>query len=124
LTLPFFVLAVLIARCNSRVSVFHLVLTIVIVFATFQVEFPIPDRRQKRLIFGVCTSKMSLADDVDLESFVARPDKLSGAEIASICLEAGMQAVRKNRYIIMQKDFDKAFKVVLKKDNDDYQFYK
>jgi 26S proteasome regulatory subunit T3 len=32
---------------------------------------------------------MSLADDVDLESFVARPDKLSGAEIASICLEAG-----------------------------------
>jgi 26S proteasome regulatory subunit T3 len=89
-----------------------------------QVEFPIPDRRQKRLIFGVCTSKMSLADDVDLESFVARPDKLSGAEIASVCLEAGMQAVRKNRYIIMQKDFDKAFKVVLKKDNDDYQFYK
>ncbi len=85
---------------------------------------------------------MSLADDVDLESFVARPDKLSGAEIASICLEAGMhssfmrplrkfvtpcegmQAVRKNRYIILQKDFDKAFKVVLKKDNDDYQFYK
>jgi 26S proteasome regulatory subunit T3 len=36
----------------------------------------------------------------------------------------GMQAVRKNRYIILQKDFDKAFKVVLKKDNDDYQFYK
>ena len=88
---------------------------------------------------------MSLAEDVDLESFVARPDKLSGAEIASICLEAGMQAVRKNRYaaaplastplfccqgdtaaryIILQKDFDKAFKVVLKKDNDDYQFYK
>lgn len=92
--------------------------------AAAQVEFPIPDRRQKRLIFGVCTSKMSLADDVDLESFVARPDKLSGAEIASVCLEAGMQAVRKNRYIILQKDFDKAFKVVLKKDNDDYQFYK
>jgi 26S proteasome regulatory subunit T3 len=67
---------------------------------------------------------MSLADDVDLESFVARPDKLSGAEIASVCLEAGMQAVRKNRYIILQKDFDKAFKVVLRKDNDDYQFYK
>ena len=63
-----------------------------------QVEFPVPDRRQKRLIFGVCTSKMSLAEDVDLESFVARPDKLSGAEIASICLEAGMQAVRKNRF--------------------------
>lgn len=45
-----------------------------------------------------CTSKMNLADEVDLETFVSRPDKISNADIAAICLEAGMQAVRKNRY--------------------------
>ncbi len=32
-----------------------------------KVEFPHPDRRQKRLILQTITSKMSLADDVDLE---------------------------------------------------------
>ena len=30
------------------------------------------NRRQKRLIFQVCTSKMNLSDDVDLEDYVSR----------------------------------------------------
>lgn len=32
-----------------------------------KIEFPLPDRRQKRLIFQVCTSKMNLSEEVDLE---------------------------------------------------------
>jgi len=32
---------------------------------------------------------------------VCRPDKISNADIAAICLEAGMQAVRKNRCVCM-----------------------
>jgi 26S proteasome regulatory subunit T3 len=32
-----------------------------------KIEFPLPDRRQKRLIFTTVTSKMSLSDEVDLE---------------------------------------------------------
>lgn len=89
-----------------------------------KVEFPLPGRREKRLIFQVCTAKMNLSDDVDLEQYVARPDRISGAEIAAICLEAGMQAVRKNRYVVLQKDFDKAMKVCVKKSENEYEFYK
>jgi AAA+ lid domain len=40
----------------------------------------------------VCTAKMNLSDEVDLEDYVGRTDKISAAEIASICQEAGMQA--------------------------------
>jgi 26S proteasome regulatory subunit T3 len=32
-----------------------------------KIEFPHPDRRQKRLIFQVITAKMNLSEDVDLE---------------------------------------------------------
>ena len=32
-----------------------------------KIEFPLPDRRQKRLIYQACTSKMNLGDEVDLE---------------------------------------------------------
>lgn len=32
-----------------------------------KIEFPRPDRRQKRLIFQTVSQKMNLADDVDLE---------------------------------------------------------
>jgi 26S proteasome regulatory subunit T3 len=35
-----------------------------------------------------------------------------------------MQAVRKNRYVVIQKDFDKAYKIVVKKTEKDYNFYK
>lgn len=34
---------------------------------------------------------MNLSDEVDLEDFVGRTDKISAAEISSICQEAGMQ---------------------------------
>merc|ERR1711981_1441049 len=61
-----------------------------------KIEFPIPDRRQKRLIFSTITAKMNLSEEVDLEDYVARPDKISGADINAICQEAGMQAVREN----------------------------
>merc|ERR1712070_811778 len=89
-----------------------------------KIEFPQPDRRQKRLIFQVCTTKMNLSDEVDLEDYVSRPDKISAAEIAAICQEAGLHAVRKNRYVILPKDFDKGYKSNIKKSENDFEFYK
>ncbi|CAO3698213.1 unnamed protein product [Rhizopus microsporus] len=89
-----------------------------------KIEFPTPDRRQKRLIFQTITSKMNLSEEVDLEDFVSRPDKLSGAEIAAICQEAGMHAVRKNRYVILSKDLEKGYKANVKKEDSNFEFYK
>lgn len=54
-----------------------------------KIEFPMPDRRQKRLIFSTITAKMNLSEDVNMEEFIARPDKVSGAEINAICQEVG-----------------------------------
>lgn len=89
-----------------------------------KIEFPMPDRRQKRLIFTTITSKMSLSEEVDLEDFVSRSDKLSGADIAVICQEAGMQAIRKNRYMVLQQDFEKGYETHVKKRDNEYEFYK
>lgn len=107
-----------------------------------KIEFPTPDRRQKRLIFSTITSKMNLSEEVDLEDcktedrrtdldvnlsifvVVSRPDKLSGAEIAAICQEAGMHAVRKNRYVILSKDLEKGYKANVKKQDTNFEFYK
>lgn len=88
-----------------------------------KIQFPNPDRRQKRLVFAACTAKMNLADEVDLEDFVNRPDKLSSADISSICQEAGMQAVRKNRYVILSVDFNEAYKKCVKKADKEFTFY-
>ncbi|EDP44582.1 hypothetical protein MGL_1064 [Malassezia globosa CBS 7966] len=83
-----------------------------------KIEFPLPNRREKRLIFQTICGRMNLSPDVDLEDYVSRPDKLSCAEIASVCQAAGMQAVRKNRYVVLPADFDEAFKQMSKKHDD------
>ena len=46
-----------------------------------KIEFPLPDVKTKRRIFNIHTSRMTLADDVDLEEFVMSKDDLSGADI-------------------------------------------
>ena len=88
-----------------------------------KIEFTLPDRRQKRLVFAACTAKMNLGEEVDLEDYVNRPDKISAADISSICQEAGMQAVRRNRYVILPKDFDEAYRNKVKKADKEFSFY-
>lgn len=50
-----------------------------------KIEFPMPNRREKRLVFQTVTAKMNLSEEVDLEDFVSRPDKISSADISAIC---------------------------------------
>merc|ERR1711879_493813 len=88
-----------------------------------KIEFPHPDRRQKPLIFQVATAKMNLSEDVDLEDYVSRGDSLSAADISSICQEAGLQAVRNNRYVVMAQDFEAAYNKVKRKESKKFMFY-
>ncbi|ETW63292.1 26S protease regulatory subunit 6B [Plasmodium falciparum CAMP/Malaysia] len=88
-----------------------------------KIEFPLPDRKQKRLIFQTIISKMNVSSDVNIESFVVRTDKISAADIAAIAQEAGMQAIRKNRYIITANDFEQGYRTHVRKQLRDYEFY-
>lgn len=75
-----------------------------------KIEFPsLRDRRERRLIFTTISAKMSLSPEVDLDSLIIRNDPLSGAIIAAIMQEAGLRAVRKNRYNIIQSDLEDAY---------------
>merc|ERR1712117_448539 len=78
-----------------------------------KIEFPLPDEKTKRRIFGIHTGKMTLADDVDLEDYVMSKDELSGADIKAICTEAGLLALRERRMKVTQEDFKKAKENVL-----------
>mmetsp|Transcript_8757 Transcript_8757/g.10158 ORF Transcript_8757/g.10158 Transcript_8757/m.10158 type:complete len:126 (-) Transcript_8757:100-477(-) len=71
-----------------------------------KIEFPQPDRRQKRMVSQAATSKMNLSDELDLEDDMNRSEKISCVDVIAISAEAGLQAVRENRYVVMPKDFD------------------
>jgi len=73
-----------------------------------KIEFPLPDAKTKRRIFGIHTGKMTLAEDVNLEEFVMAKDELSGADIKAVCTEAGLLALRERRMRVTHADFKKA----------------
>ncbi|KAA3673714.1 hypothetical protein P879_10583 [Paragonimus westermani] len=73
-----------------------------------KIEFPLPDEKTKRRIFNIHTSRMTLAEDVNLEEYVTSKDELSGADIKAICTEAGLLALRERRMKVTHEDFKKA----------------
>jgi 26S proteasome regulatory subunit T3 len=75
------------------------------------------------MVFQAATSKMNLSDELDLEDYVNRSEKVSCADVASICAEAGLQAVRENRYVVLPKDFDKAYKRAVSNREKELLFY-
>ncbi|CAL5356945.1 unnamed protein product [Camellia sinensis] len=81
-----------------------------------KLRFPLPDIKTRRRIFQIHKSRMTLADDVNLEEFVMTKDEFSGADIKAICTEAGLLALRERRMKVTHSDFKKAKdKVMFKK---------
>ncbi|NLY55634.1 MAG: AAA family ATPase [Firmicutes bacterium] len=60
-----------------------------------EVLIPVPDKAGRREIFVIQTRGMALDDDVDLDALAAITHGYVGADIASICREAGMNALRR-----------------------------
>merc|ERR1712036_185094 len=78
-----------------------------------KIEFPLPDEKTKRRIFGIHTGRMTLSEDVDLEEHIMSKDDLSGADIKAICTEAGLLALRERRMKVTNEDFKKSKENVL-----------
>ncbi|CAL9083425.1 unnamed protein product [Musa acuminata var. zebrina] len=71
-----------------------------------KIEFPLPDIKHR--IFQTHTSRMTLANNVNLEEFVMTKDEFSGADIKTMCTESGLLALRECRMKVTHADFKKA----------------
>merc|ERR1711934_59303 len=85
-----------------------------------KIEFTLPDAKTKRQIFKICTGKMTLAEDVNLEELVMSKADIAGADIKAICTEAGLLALRERRMKVTHQDFKTAFDKVLYKKKGTY----
>ena len=75
---------------------------------------PPPDEKARLEIFKIHTRKMPLAEDVDLELLAKRTQGYSGADIAAVCREAAMNALRRdiNATKVTWDDFEAALRKV------------
>jgi transitional endoplasmic reticulum ATPase len=60
------------------------------------VYVPIPDGPTRQAIFRAQTKRMSLARDVDLARLSSITPRFTGADIAGVCMKAGLNALREN----------------------------
>lgn len=74
------------------------------------VLIPTPDRDARLQILKIHTKDMPLGDDVDLEALADQLDGYVGADIESLCREAGIMALRDDIDIdkVTKKHFEKA----------------
>ncbi len=72
-----------------------------------------PDMNGREAIFRVHTRKLQLADDVDLRRLAAQTPGFAGAEIANVCNEAALLAVRNGHEKVTQRDFEEAIERVI-----------
>lgn len=79
-----------------------------------KVEFGLPDTEGRAHIFQIHARAMSCARDIRYELLARLCPNSTGADIRSVCTEAGMYAIRARRKIATEKDFLDAIDKVIK----------
>ena len=82
------------------------------------IEVPVPDEDGKLEILKIHTKNMSLDVDVDLKYIAQNAKSASGADLKSICTEAGMFAIREEHHSVSAKNFEDALEKVMHKNKD------
>ncbi|KCZ72060.1 26S proteasome subunit P45 family [Candidatus Methanoperedens nitroreducens] len=74
------------------------------------IPIPMPDTEARAIIFKIHSRKMKLSDDVDIDKLASLTEGSNGSDLRAIVMEAGMFAVREERYSIGMDDFLSAIK--------------
>ena len=80
------------------------------------IEIPMPSREARESILKIHTAGMSLDEDVNLKLISDMAEGSSGADLKSLSTEAGMYAIREERTIVYQSDFEGAAIKILHKE--------
>ncbi|EGP94143.1 AAA family ATPase, CDC48 subfamily [Nitrosarchaeum koreense MY1] len=73
---------------------------------------PPPDDKGRLEIIKILTKKMPLASDVKLEEIAVATQNYTGADLAALCRESAVQAMRSNNAKITNSDFAKGMKQI------------
>ena len=79
-----------------------------------KVEFNVPDLEGRAHIFKINARSMAMEKGIRFELLARLCPNASGAEIRSVCTEAGMYTIRARRKLITEKDMVDAINKVIK----------
>ena len=79
-----------------------------------KIEFGLPTLEGREHIFKIITKKMAVAKDIRFKLIARLCPNSTGADIKSVCTEAGMFALRERRKIVVEQDFIDSVEKVIK----------
>ena len=79
------------------------------------IEIPLPSRESRESILKIHTADMNLDQSVDLRTIADITEGSSGADLKALATEAGMFAIREERTVVYQNDFETAAVKVIPK---------
>ncbi len=77
------------------------------------IAIPMPNKEARKLILQIHSRKMKLLDDLDFDEISSITDGTNGSDLKAIVMEAGMFAVREERFGVGMEDFRKAIRKLL-----------
>ena len=80
------------------------------------IEIPMPNKEARESILRIHTAGMNLDPDVNLRMISDLAEGSSGADLKALSTEAGMYAIREERTMIYQSDFESAAAKILNKE--------
>lgn len=78
------------------------------------VEIPLPNSEARQKIIQIHAQAMNMSKDVDLTKLVDKTEGFTGADLKSVCVEAGMFALREDAKTVKQKHFVQAIQNFIK----------
>jgi proteasome regulatory subunit len=69
------------------------------------IEISEPNEEGRKEIFNIHMKNMNVDESVNIDYLVQQSNGLSGAEIKSLCIEAGMFAIRNEHEVVTDQDF-------------------
>jgi len=80
-----------------------------------KIELPMPTENARAKILRIHSRKMNLSEDVSFEELARSSEDFNGAQLKTVCLEAGMLALRRNGVNVCHNDYIEAIETVAEK---------
>jgi len=87
-----------------------------------KIEIPLPTYEERIDILKIHAAKMNIKD-VNIKEIARNTEGASGAALKTICMEAGMFAIREEKDSVSQKEFEKAFNKIFEKTEEKSSMY-
>ena len=89
-----------------------------------KIELPLPNEESRARIMQIHSRKMTVdKNDVNFEELARSTPEFNGAQLKAVCVEAGMEALRRNGNVLRHEDFIAGINEVQAKKKSSLNYY-